>query len=90
MAVVTYQGTVENGQVRLTPGVRIPDKTEVYVVIPEGKTLGAAQQFDLAEMLSRMPADYAPQEEDWGEPVGMGATTCLVCTSYEGADNALR
>ena len=35
MKVATFQGTVENGQIRLPAGVRLPEKVKVYVVIPD-------------------------------------------------------
>ncbi|HEX2200493.1 MAG TPA: hypothetical protein VHH93_00515 [Gammaproteobacteria bacterium] len=35
MKVATFQGTVENGQIRLPAGVRLPEKAKVYVVIPD-------------------------------------------------------
>jgi hypothetical protein len=35
MKVVTYEGTVENGHVQLPEGVVLPEKTKVYVVIPD-------------------------------------------------------
>ncbi|HUT90862.1 MAG TPA: hypothetical protein VMY37_15260 [Thermoguttaceae bacterium] len=34
MKVATYEGVVENGQVRLPAGVTLPEKAKVYVVIP--------------------------------------------------------
>jgi hypothetical protein len=34
MAVMTIEGVVENGQVRLPPGVSLPEKVTVYVVVP--------------------------------------------------------
>ena len=34
MKVTTLQGIVENGQIRLTEDVRLPEKAIVYVVIP--------------------------------------------------------
>ena len=34
MNVVTYEAVVENGHVLLPPGVTIPEKTTVYVVVP--------------------------------------------------------
>jgi hypothetical protein len=34
MGIVTLEGIVERGQIRMTPDVRLPDKTKVYVVIP--------------------------------------------------------
>ncbi len=34
MSVVTLEGVVEHGQIRLKTNVRLPDKTNVYVVVP--------------------------------------------------------
>ncbi len=31
----TYEGTVENGQVKLPETVHLPDHTKVFVVVPE-------------------------------------------------------
>lgn len=39
----TYEGVVENGQVRLPPDADIPEKTRVYVLVPNGDT-GLTQQ----------------------------------------------
>jgi hypothetical protein len=35
MQVKTFEGVVENGQIRLTAKVRLPEKTKVYVVVPD-------------------------------------------------------
>ncbi|MCO5186250.1 MAG: hypothetical protein M9928_08635 [Anaerolineae bacterium] len=35
MQVTTYEGIVENGQIRLKTNVSLPNKTKVYVIIPE-------------------------------------------------------
>jgi hypothetical protein len=35
MEVMTVQGVVENGQIRLAEGVRLPERAIVYVVVPE-------------------------------------------------------
>lgn len=35
MSVVTFEGTVENGQIRLKTNIRLPDHIKVYVVVPE-------------------------------------------------------
>jgi len=35
MQVRTFEGVVENGQIRLTTKVRLPEKTRVYVVVPD-------------------------------------------------------
>jgi hypothetical protein len=34
-SVRTFEGSVENGQIRLRENVPLPDKTRVYVVVPE-------------------------------------------------------
>ena len=70
MSVVTYQGTVENGQVRLAGDVRLPENAKVYVVVPDVESNVSGKKFDLAEMVSRMPPDYQASEESFGEPVG--------------------
>ena len=34
MTIPTFEGIVENGQIRLRDDVMLPDNTKVYVVIP--------------------------------------------------------
>jgi len=70
MSVTTYQGTVENGQVRLAGDVRLPENVKVYVVVPDVEPNESVKSFDLAEMVSRMTPDYQVVEESFGEPVG--------------------
>lgn len=70
MSVITFQGTVEEGQVKLAADVRLPEKAKVYVVVPDFEESTNDRKFDLAELVSRMPADYQVSEESFGEPVG--------------------
>ena len=35
MGATTIEGVVENGQIRLPATVRLPERTKVYVVIPD-------------------------------------------------------
>ncbi len=35
MSVQTFEGLVENGQIRLLDQATLPEKTRVYVVVPE-------------------------------------------------------
>lgn len=35
MAIAAIEGVVENGRIRLRDGVSLPDKTRVYVVVPD-------------------------------------------------------
>jgi hypothetical protein len=34
MKVATYEAMVENGEIKLTEPVRLPERTKVYVVVP--------------------------------------------------------
>lgn len=34
MSIVTLEGVVEHGKIRLSGGVQLPDNTKVYVVVP--------------------------------------------------------
>jgi len=43
MKVVTFEGVIENGRVQLPPGVSLPDKAKVYVVVP-GISEGGVQR----------------------------------------------
>ncbi|HEX3556404.1 MAG TPA: hypothetical protein VIA62_24555 [Thermoanaerobaculia bacterium] len=35
MKVATFEGFVENGQIRLPVSIRLPEKAKVYVVVPD-------------------------------------------------------
>lgn len=35
MSVITIEGIVEHGQIRLKGDVHLPDQTKVYVVVPD-------------------------------------------------------
>jgi hypothetical protein len=37
MKTTTYEGTVENGQIKLPDTVHLPDHTKVFVVVPDMK-----------------------------------------------------
>lgn len=73
MTVTTFQGVVENGQIRLANDVRLPESATVYVVVPNAEAEPSRPKFDLAGMVARMPADYQAVEESFGPPVGMEA-----------------
>jgi hypothetical protein len=42
MKVATFEGFVENGQIRLTGGVHLPEKARVFVVVPDTEVPSAA------------------------------------------------
>ena len=35
MNIATFEGIVDHGQIRLNTSIRLPDKTKVYVVVPD-------------------------------------------------------
>ena len=37
MGVVTYEGIVEDGQIKLTSDVHLPEQTKVYIIVPDMK-----------------------------------------------------
>jgi len=37
MKVATFEGFVENGQIRISGGIQLPEKAKVYVVVPEAE-----------------------------------------------------
>jgi hypothetical protein len=70
MSVTTFPATVEDGQVKLSPDVRLPENAKVYVVVPDFDERANSAKFDLAELISRMPADYQAAEDSFGSPAG--------------------
>jgi hypothetical protein len=39
--LATYEGIIENGRVRLPPDAGIPEKTRVYVLVPDIENISA-------------------------------------------------
>jgi hypothetical protein len=71
MAILTVEGIVENGQIRLPVNVTLPEHTKVYVIIPDMKTTPQAhvysprlvhreQAADFAKQIIEVPADAEP------------------------------
>jgi hypothetical protein len=58
MNVATFEGIVENGQIKLPENVRVPERTKVYVVIP-----GAGQPSATRLMSPRLA--HAEQAQDF-------------------------
>ncbi len=45
MAISTFEGIVENGQIRLRDNVTLPANTKVYVVIPDFEAVPQAHVY---------------------------------------------
>ncbi len=69
MQVATFPATIENGQVRLAADVHLPEKTKVFVIVPDF-VLPQRKAVTLAELIAQMPTDYVPSEESFGAPIG--------------------
>ena len=62
MNVATYEGIVENGQVKLPENVHLPERTKVYVVIP-----GVSQPGPMRIMSPRLA--HPEQAEDFKKTI---------------------
>ena len=66
MSVMTFEGVIENGQIRLPAGVVLPERKIVYVIVP-----GSDAPLERAQAGFRLanPADAAKFEMKvaWGE-----------------------
>ena len=45
MGIVTFEGIVEQGQIRLKNNVQLPENTRVFVVVPDGQVEDVAHIF---------------------------------------------
>lgn len=45
MALASFEGIVENGQIRLHGDVKLPEHARVYVVVPEFETTRASHVY---------------------------------------------
>lgn len=58
MQVTTYEGIVENGQIRLKTNVNLPNKTKVYIIIPELETQKRVRIFSPRLIRSEQAIDF--------------------------------
>jgi len=61
MGVVTLEGIVEHGQIRLKTDVRLPEKTKVYVVVPDIQIERRAHVFSPRLTHPEQAADFEMQ-----------------------------
>ena len=61
MAILTVEGVVENGQIRLRDNVVLPEHTKVYVVIPEMETAPLAHVYSPRLVHPEQAPDFAKQ-----------------------------
>lgn len=63
MSVVTYEGRVERGQIRLKDAVALPEGAQVYVVVTPQAKPGALWARELYEMFAPARAEAAQYSE---------------------------
>ena len=61
MAILTVEGVVENGQIRLCDHVTLPEQTKVYVVIPDVETAPQAHVYSPRLAHPAQADDFAKQ-----------------------------
>jgi hypothetical protein len=61
MPILTLEGIVENGQIRLRDQVTLPEHTKVYVVIPNVETVPQAHVYSPRLVHPEQAADFAKQ-----------------------------
>jgi hypothetical protein len=58
MSIITFEGVIDNGQVRLKNNVRLPDNTRVYVVVPDIQVEEVAHIYSPRLAHSEQAADF--------------------------------
>ena len=61
MPIVTLEGIVENGQIRLRGDVTLPEQTKGYVVIPEMEAVPRAHIYSPHLVYPEQATDFAKQ-----------------------------
>lgn len=71
MSVTTIEASVENGQIRLPPSVRLPEKTKVYVIVPDVEVTAAARIASPRLARPEQAADFAKEVSEEGRDAGL-------------------
>jgi len=64
MKVTTFEGFVENGQVRLPISIRLPEKAKVYVVVPDVEVPSASYVGSPRLVHSEQAVEFEKEVED--------------------------
>lgn len=71
MSVITLEGIVEKGQIRLSSDLSLPDNTKVYVVIPNMRVENVAHVISprLADLSQSIDFKMEISEESLNDPL---------------------
>jgi hypothetical protein len=61
VALVTFEGTVVDGQIRLRENVTLPEHTRVYVVVPDLKATSTSHVYSPRLAHPEHAADFAKE-----------------------------
>ena len=61
MAISTFEGIVENGQIRIPDGIALPEHAKVFVVIPDFEPAPQAHVYSPRLAHRDQAADFAKQ-----------------------------
>ena len=64
MGVITLEGIVKHGQIQLKTNVRLPEKTKVYVIVPDVQIEQRARIFSPRLAHPEQAADFKMQVID--------------------------
>jgi hypothetical protein len=71
MSVLTFEGVVEDGQIHLKPSVRLPDKTKVYVLVPDMQVDQVARIFSPRLAHPEQAADFVMEIVEGSADAGL-------------------
>lgn len=61
MAISTFEGFVENGQIHLRDNIKLPEKTRVFIVIPDLETAPKARIYSPRLANEEQSVDFVKQ-----------------------------
>ena len=61
MPLLTFEGIVENGQIRLRDHVKLPERAKVYVVIPDLEAVMQAHVYSPRLVHPEQAADFVKE-----------------------------
>ncbi len=69
MSIITVEGVIDNGQVRLRDNVRLPDNARVYVIVPDIQVEEVAHLYSPRLAYPEQAADFkmevVEEPSDW-------------------------
>jgi hypothetical protein len=71
MSIVTLEGVIDNGQVRLRDNVRLPDNTRVYVIVPDIQVEEVAHIFSPRLAHPEQAADFKLEVTEEASDAGL-------------------